>query len=235
MGIRFNRTAIYHSSYESISPAQIELELVENIIYPSANDNFTTTFLVKGNVSTYTDVFTHISGLNMSAEPPLVFDMNLHSKWNNSAMDKSSSVAEIVSEVNTGQIKLGGILDLQLSAYSGPHALHSELMFGRRYSVSISDLQSAVPPKTTGVYPLPVRTLLKPPFKSIWCGGIGNPRPVVTLEKETAPNTVEIMTADVSIVRDEFTVSGAYTISANDPNVEGKYTCRYVYDTRRTL
>ena len=230
MGIRFNRTALYLPCYGAISPAQIELELVDNIIYPSANDNFTTTFLVKGNVSAYTDVFTHISGLNISTKPPLVFDMNLHSTWNNSAIDKSSSVAEIVSDVNTGQIKLGGILDLQLSTYSGPHALHSELMFGRRYSVSKSDIQSAVPPKTTGVYPLPYRTLLKPPFKSIWCGGVGNPTPIVTLEKETATNSVETLPVDVSLVRDEFTVSVAYTISANDPNVEGKYTCRYDYD-----
>ena len=235
MGIRVNRTAIYRSSYNSISPAQIELELVENLIYPNVNDKFTTKFLVKGNASAYKDVFTHMSGLNTSTKPPLMFDVNLHTEWNNSSVNISYPMAEIASQVNTGQIKLGGILDLQLSAYSGPHALHSDIMFGRRFSVSLSDIQSAVPPNTTGIYSLPVTTLLQPPFKSIWCGGIGNPRPVVTLEKETAPNTVEIMTADVSIMRDEFSVSGAYTISANDPNVEGKYTCRYVYDTRHIL
>ena len=233
--LKVNLTAVLESRHQNIPPMQLSLENPENPIYASRDNRLNTSFLANGNVSEYRNVEAFFSGLNMSAEPPEMFETT----YNN--------ISVSVKTINASQMKVdldisnqysthGGALSLIFISNPDSPGLYTELQFGRVFYVLSNETQTVVHPNTVGLYPLPTRIVLYPPYQSVMCAAMGDPRPgIITLEKHSAVKGVKQLHEDMSVILDDYTHMSAYTLNANDASVEGKYTCRYVCTQKKNL
>ena len=224
-----NLSAVHSSSHQKIPSSNLQLDFHE-FARNESTENVKAIFAIKGNVSLISEVECYLSGLNMSSSPPEMFELSSFSHMNVTSNDISGSEKRTVIDIDKIYSQYGGMLSVMLKIHPDSPGLYSHLLFGKQFPILSLDKQTVIAPGSIGLFQIPTRTVLYPPSQSIICGAMGNPRPYITLEKHNVKNMLsEELPEDVSIDMDEFTTMKAYTIEANSSDVEGKYTCRYVY------
>ena len=227
-GISVNLSAVLSSGYQTISSPQLHFGLPK-FDRNSSTGNFKATIDIKRNVTVTDDIECYLTGLNMSTNPPEMFEITSLMHMNVTLKNVSGSEYQAVIDIDRIHTQDGGLLSLLFKIHPDVPGFYSHLHFGKQFSIISLKTQTVIAPNVTGLYQLPARTVLYPPYQTIMCAAVGNPRPDTVLEKHNQNGRkTEGLKEEFNLVMDEFTTETVYTIKANDPDVEGKYTCRYV-------
>ena len=226
---------INETNHQAIKPVEINFEEFNSTLVAQDNKPLNVSFFADGNL-TQVDFFKAIfSGSYISENRPKLFEIRTSSSWYtrymNLTVSKTSDSRERLSaEIDAEIARNGGMLSLVAKMFPEkmipeyPDRMYN-MEFGRTYKVLSSRTGTVVPPNSVALQMLPNITLLASPVQSISCLAMGDPRPAVTLGRDSKRGWEELQPHQ-SLMTDEFLITKTFRIAANDTGVEGKYTCR---------
>lgn len=226
---------INETNHQAIKPVEIGFEEFNSTIVAQDNKPLNESFFANGNL-TQVNFFTAVfGGIYISENRHKLFEIRTPSTWYtrdmNLTVSKTSDSKEQLSvEIDEEIARDGGMLSLVARMF--PEKMIPEypdrmyrMEFGRTFKVLSSGTGTIVPPNSVALQMLPNITLLASPVQSISCLAMGDPRPAVTLGRESKRGWEELQPHQ-SLMTDEFLVTKTFRIGASDTGVEGKYTCR---------
>lgn len=232
--IHLDQRAINVTRHETIAPVEILIEEPNVAIVAPDNENLNISFFVNGNLRQNDYFDTGFSGIHTSVSPPVMFNIR---RGRNPGMNFTTSAIsdtriQVSIEIATDLAKYGGLLSLEaimstenmvpMSEYPG---LISRIIFVKSFKVLSSSTKTVVPPNSVALSMQPNVTLLASPSQSVSCSAMGDPRPNVTLGRDTKGGWEELQPHQI-LTLGEFSTIKTFLIDANDTEVEGKYICR---------
>ena len=221
---------------QTLSDPQISINKPNRDLVAPVNEPFTTFFLVNGNTSGYQfQARAMFQGLNQSDDYLVrrYFFARSHSAYLNiSWMNISHSQWNVSVEIDNTYSRFGGILSIIMivrpSVYNLQRSFVYDTVYRKDYEIlsNVTSTLVAVQPDWWAQRSIPNMTWIKPPYLTIPCLAMGNPRPdEVVLSKVTEQGYTDVKTLLYEF-RGNYIVEKMYRLSADEPGVEGTYVCR---------
>ena len=203
---------------------------LETPIVASDDEDININFLMTGHFDAKDTVFASLYSLNKteSGTKPIYFITEDSEERIKVTVNKSQDGdVRVHLNIAARYAKLGGALTFRSDTWK-PSGLINHIFRTRFCNVLSSDTGSVFPSGSLSVLNMRNTTILSKPYQTLECSAHGNPPPNVGVFKEHAHGD-EALVPDMDInLRDLFYAYKTYTIFADDPNVEGKYICRYL-------
>ena len=209
-----------------VSPTNMRIESLQTPIVASGDDDTNIDFLMTGNVGAIDTVFAALFSLNKTAtgtKPIYFYTIDSEERIKVTVNKSEDNDLHIHLNIATEYAKLGGVLSLQSETWKSS-GLINRILRTRTYDVLSRDSGSVFPSGSISVLNMRNTTILSKPYQTLECSAHGNPPPNVGWFKEYGHGEVELVPDMDLILRDNYYAYKTYTIFADDPTVEGKYT-----------